>query len=536
MQLDVGSPRAVQSIYFLAIAPALFAYCMSGTLLSDESMYVTAGALAQDGELYGDFAYLQAPVLPLLYAALFRSAAPGHDYLHVARVVTFCFLLAGVVAIYAATRRLLGPSHRAAPALAATLFAGNHIIGQRAGSSCNDMAALTLCVAGVCCLLPPVGAPAPPRLGRALLAGFLVALGVSTKIYHAPLLALSPVLLLACSQAAPPRDRLGAPFLSYLGGAMLGLAPVFIELAREGRVFVFNVITYHTVNSRWRVMDSHHYTSLSGKARALWDVLAMPTAGMLVALLAALVLVVAWTAWRDRRPLRTVFPADAAVLASLAGAAFVTALVTSPVWGHYFMMVVPLSLLAGAACYRSLAQRPASPWLRVWSALAIAVALFHGVRLARYLPHLARPTGWRPAEVHAEGLRLRDAIVAAGGARAASGRVATLFPLYAVEGGLPVYPELATGAFLYRVGDLVPASVRAAVVATSPLTIGELLEREPPGAILVGFETEHGLEAPLLRYAREHHYREAAAGRLKGTLYVRPAPGGGPIADGGATH
>ncbi|WP_441290304.1 hypothetical protein ACSRUE_06785 [Sorangium sp. KYC3313] len=65
---------------------------------------------------------------------------------------------------------------------------------------------------------------------------------------------------------------------------------------------MFNAITYHTVNSRWRVMESHHDTSLSGKARALWDVLAMPTAGKLVALLAALVLVVARTAWRDRVP------------------------------------------------------------------------------------------------------------------------------------------------------------------------------------------------------------------------------------------
>ena len=43
------------------------------------------------------------------------------------------------------------------------------------------------------------------------------------------------------------------------------------------------------------------------------------------------------------------------------------------------------------------------------------------------------------------------------------GKIATLSPLYAIEANLPIYHELATGPFLYRVGDLLRPEQRKQV-------------------------------------------------------------------------
>jgi hypothetical protein len=107
--------------------------------------------------------------------------------------------------------------------------------------------------------------------------------------------------------------------------------------------------------------------------------------------------------------------------------------------------------------------------------------------------------------------------------------VATLSPLYALEANLPIYEELATGAFLYRVGDLLTAEERLRYVGTSPDTIHALLDRDPPAAILVGYYTNHPLEyleQPLVEYARTRNYRAIVADVFPENivLYVRSAP------------
>jgi hypothetical protein len=52
----------------------------------------------------------------------------------------------------------------------------------------------------------------------------------------------------------------------------------------------------------------------------------------------------------------------------------------------------------------------------------------------------------------------------------------------------------------------------------SPDTIEDLFDREPPRAILVGFEK--GLDDPLERYAQSHNYQRVAKDFNGGILYV----------------
>src|SRR3546814_18602205 len=88
------------------------------------------------------------------------------------------------------------------------------------------------------------------------------------------------------------------------------------------------------------------------------------------------------------------------------------------------------------------------------------------------------------------------------------GKLATVSPVYALEGGLQVYPELAAGPFIYRTADLIPEQDRRHYRLVSEATLPALLAADPPAGILVGLE---GAEDRGLRdYALTHGYRKIA--------------------------
>jgi hypothetical protein len=100
-------------------------------------------------------------------------------------------------------------------------------------------------------------------------------------------------------------------------------------------------------------------------------------------------------------------------------------------------------------------------------------------------------------------------------------KVATLSPLFVADANLPIYRELSTGPFLYRIGDLLSREQRKRFVGTSPSSIGNILKNDAPSAILVGFE--YDLDSPLIEYARRNGYRKVNGcwEKVGGTLYVR---------------
>ncbi|MBZ0089505.1 MAG: hypothetical protein K8H90_03895, partial [Thermoanaerobaculia bacterium] len=96
----------------LRILGALAACLLLITLLADsfatamlnadhnEHMYVAAGALLADGKsLYSDFSYLQMPLLPHLYGAVYRVSGASHLLLK-AKILNWIAWVAAVIALY----------------------------------------------------------------------------------------------------------------------------------------------------------------------------------------------------------------------------------------------------------------------------------------------------------------------------------------------------------------------------------------------------------------------------------------------------
>lgn len=128
----------------------------------------------------------------------------------------------------------------------------------------------------------------------------------------------------------------------------------------------------------------------------------------------------------------------------------------------------------------------------------------------RYLFSLGVMKEWSPLKVHAQGLEIRSFVP--------QGRILTLAPIFPLEGGLAIYPQLATGPFAWRTAYLLSPAERVRYRFLSADDLGPLLARQPPAAILVGYDKK--LETAFVAYAKNHFYKRVRLSSGK-TLWIR---------------
>jgi hypothetical protein len=170
-------------------------------------------------------------------------------------------------------------------------------------------------------------------------------------------------------------------------------------------------------------------------------------------------------------------------------------------WRQYLAMPVPFLIISFAIpllYLRKLYSDTAhNKYFEVTCALVIASAVVavitYPVVLCR-IPVLLKPQSWVPVQLH----RISEDIAQ----KTQSPKlILTLAPLYAVEGGCDIYPQLASSPFVYRVSHLMTDSELEAVKAACPRTLKKLLEEHPPSAVVLGVEPDY-LEIPIFRAAR----------------------------------
>jgi hypothetical protein len=487
----------------------------------DEHMYVAAGVLVRDQALYTDFAYLQAPYLPYLYAAVFP--ATGTRYLVAARLVTLGFGLAAVYGVYALARMVSRSRFIAECAVA--FFASHHLTLLIFPYARSHVVALTLFVAALVCSVRAVAA-AGCRPIWALAAGALAGAAVGVRLTQLlPAVALLASVL-CVPRAAGWRARLLRGGLPLLAGLALALLPaVWVAVHTDFDVFVFNNLGYHAVNAEWSLMqEAVRAVSLPEK---LFSSVKYAARGSGLALLIALALV-AIDRLRHRRaaahraapPLPVIDCTTFVPIFLSLAASLLAALLNTPLLPEYLAFAVPFAALALAAIVHP-AQLVARPVLRHalagLSGLSLLAGGFMAVRECR---GQLWPPSVTPLAVHADARRLGQAIAEVVGPNP---KVATLAPIYPLEASLTIYRELATGPFLYRVGDLLTAERRRQVIGVSPATLAELLARDPPALIAV-FGREGDLEGPFVAFAESHGYVRRDAGEARSAIWLRPCP------------
>jgi 4-amino-4-deoxy-L-arabinose transferase-like glycosyltransferase len=515
---QINSERTVTALALLLAAflgLGLFSQAVHNNS-HNEQMYVTAGYLLAQGErLYTDFAFVQTPYSPLIYAAFFRLT--GGYYLFTAKLVNFAFLAfaAGLLWLLARRRTRDDLFSAALPAL----FLANYYLLRAAIEASNYTMPIAFSLAAYALFLRYTDRP--QRSLAFFAAGALLAAAVGAKLYYATLLAPFALAALLYPAAASLRSRIVGGLLPLAGGTVAGAMPLLYYAARDWERFAFNNLGYHLLNTTWREQSGFApmtWGALLGTAR---DILANPSYLLPVVCLALAAVTLCTQEGCSLRRLRLP-AADITLSALLVAVSIVTAFTPQPLFPQYFAMPAPFLLTLLLALHAHIAQ----PQRRILQHLTlIAAVLLTLVVLPRHTGSLRGALSpddrWAGSEARDASFRIRARIVE-GPHDPAAAKLATVSPVYAIESGLGVYPELSTGSFVLRIGDLLSEEQRARFRATSPSAIAALFDADPPAAILI--TDEGAVELPLLDYAQSRGYVEVDAEGFGGRLYIKPNP------------
>ena len=481
----------------------------------NEAMYVAAGALVAAGErLYRDFAYLQAPNLPLLYGAIAATGAGGNLYFAAKLVSISATFLSGLFTFLLA-RRMTGDLWIAAMCAALLLTNGAAL---RAFSECSNYATPMAALFGsyylFCIARPAAGRPWSSL--AIMMAGMLASAAAGFKAYYA-----LPALAMLCAslfhhRGLDLRSRLRRVTLPFAVGMAFGALPVAYYAASDFDTFAFNNYGYHELNMEWRGAKRTKAIGLASRFAYTERLLKSGTNPFVFCSAVGAALAALHARIREQQPSGPVvedrFGSSAALLVLVAG---IAALVPQPSWTQYFALPLSLGVVLVAA---GLARTRASS--RVWARVFIGSMVLGALWVSRgptskRINALTNPRAWASERVAQQARGIRAHLDGRRGAL----KGGSLSPLPLLAADVSIYNELSTGSFLYRVADRLSAEERQRYVATSPRTIGELFDYDPPDLIYGGHEKR--LDGLLFDYAESHGYREyrVTGGRR---LFVRP--------------
>lgn len=473
------------------LSAALLANSMTKPVSRDEHMYCTAGALLAQGQLpYRDFAYpSQLPYHPLLLAALYKTLGTTR-YLLVARLLSVACDIVTIVSIVGIFRRVFH-LHRLPGLLlgaaGATLYALHPLVGYAAGYAWNHDVAIA-CVVVSFWFLMATDFQAKPRYWRLALIGALLTFATCMRVTTAlvEIVFLLAILLMA---GGPLRNRL-ATALPFSVAALLVLAwPASVAL-RAPEAFWLNLVHIPALYGRWLHEMGTVYNKVALTVASLTEL-------SYVALLATAAYA-AWALARNWSHLESETKAKALLAVVLPVVFFVVAYIPPTMWHQYLAMPVPFLVIALAFPLAHLRNsekpRHRTPFTIACATVAFCVILAvvnNPTVLSRSLTVLV-PEHWEPTKLH------RTAKDIAAGTSEPK-RALTLGPLFAIEGGCDIYPELAAGAIIYRAADSLSDRERALTRTVGLETLGALVHKSPPAAVIVGAELSRFsfLEEPL---------------------------------------
>jgi hypothetical protein len=488
----------------VVLAAGLAMRVMNFEMRRDEQLYVPPIRLLADQQIYTDFFYNHVPGSAWLFHAL--ATASGSD--HLLATGRFGVLLGWVLMVAAVAGVTYGLTRSWLVAWCAVVltFVNDLFLTQPGMTATNNFLPLPLSFLGLGLFVLGV------RGGRArplfvLASGLFLSLAVVMKVSAVAFIPAVALAALLVPRAIGLGARLVKVVLPLAVGGIVGGLPLLMLLATDRERFLAHVMRYHTgPHVRfWQqpgAQDEGAAVSSGAKLILAHDVWLAGGVAFAVAAVTMLLLI----ALRDRDktwpPRRDGSPAELFAVALLAfGFAAVMSFVPTPGFPQYYAQPLICLPLMMAILFGSL-----GPEARGWAkpallGLTVLVLVAGAPRLVQHLPKAASPGKWLVNRVHRDGVAIADALAKAG----AAGKVATLAPVYPLEGGLSVYPELSTGPFAYRTADITDPEIAQYYRMTSPTRIGALFDAEPPAALLLGFYPD--LEGSMRDWAAANGYR-----------------------------
>ncbi len=510
--------RILAGIVLIVVFAAIFGRIMGYGLRRDELMFVPPAALLGQWSLYSDFFYNHVPNSAWYYR-IFYVLTGDSGLLGSARIGLFCawvLMSAGVGWVtYAISRS--GPL---AVFFVVSLAVNETLLAQSGMAASNNLLPLAFAVWGLGLFVSETLRDAPRPVIFAL-AGVLLSVAAGLKV--SAFMFIPPVAVAAFLLPGhlPFAARLRGVVLPTLVGGLVGALPLFVYFAADPGSFVAHVVAFHTGPhvAYWQANAASEpglALGLGGKiqlAYAAW----FAGAALVGALILIYLVVVSGTFDRaERTPIGQIM-LMLAVLALTAAFSFVP----TPGFPQYYIQpLIALPILA-ALIFRVLGVGPRLQALPVLCAGFAILFILGAPRLAPGLISLTNPAGFTTARIAQGGQVLAEQVAES---EYPDGPVATLMPIYPLEAHLPVYPELATGPFAYRIAPFTDSPLAQAYRMAGAEDLAAIFDSNPPSAFLLGYDS--ALEEPLLRYAETNGYAPAEISELdnrygQGVVYLK---------------
>ncbi|SMR71067.1 hypothetical protein SAMN04488030_0687 [Aliiroseovarius halocynthiae] len=511
-------------IGFAILLAAVYGRLMGYGLRRDEMMFVPPARLLSDLSLYQDLFYNHVPY-SAWYFRVFDLFFGAGGLLFSARIGVFAvwLMLAGVTGWL--TLRLSGSTGFALFAVVATLTC-HPLMNEPGMAASNNLLPLPFALGGLGLFVIELK-DQTLRRSRLFASGICLSIAAGIKVSAVAFIPPVAVAAFLLPAALPFRLRVRRVALPVLFGGLVAALPLFMLLLSDPQLFLAHIVQFHT-GPHVDYWEANHLSE-PDLAMSLWAKAYLAYGIWLSGvplILSFVILCFAWMAFSTPTDPERVDPhTTLAPIMVVLGALLTTAMMSflpTPGFSQYY--VAPLVLLPVLAALM-LARVPWPHQELTRSVLAAASLLCVLTALPWLAPDLRTTLGVTastPERMNAGGNALAKAMSDRG---IVNGKVATLLPIYPLEAGLDIYPELATGQFAYRIAPYTDPELAQHYVMAGPDQITEVFDFEPPAAFVLGYEP--ALEAPLLNYAIEKGYREISIDGLtnrygKGRVFLQP--------------
>ena len=513
----------VAALIFVPLSVFLFYLTVNAPVNYNEHDYITQAVLWQHFSMYKDFCYVHMPWLPIIYGIFYKLTGTTHYFL-AGRCFTFFFTLVSALVVFLASFRF-AKSYYFSLLLAALLSLNNFVMFIMMESS-NYMMPFAFALIAYYLFIIGVS-ESRQKIWLIAMSGFFFSAAAGSRSLYAPLGAAFVITGIFYPRSLGIFGRIKKVELPLLIGMLASQVPTIYYLSIAFHNFIFNNFIYHRLITRHHQLLGNYPRMTLPEKLSYWlemfekyPEISLMTAGAL-ALLIILIISKKYFKFENLKslPMELVF--------TLLFIAILWTLVffPTPMWRQYYAMPVPFTLILIAYC--QVQMKTSFKYLSAIFFLAVLVLTMFlqapGFKSARNL--LTNFDELTSIRVHDTAFEIRKSI----GDWSENDKIATLFPVFVLESNLTIYNELATGPFIYEIGDMIPAKYQNELVYASPKKISDILDRDPPKAMLV---SDTDFDVLLLKYAQNRNYQKLAVNFYefpmhgKFSLYVRPNPEG----------
>lgn len=510
--------RLVKAFFLLLVFLLQFHLSMQHGFNHDAHQFVASGALfTRNGLLpYVDYPYFHAPYLVFIYATLFSFSpyllwsARLFSVLCGQLVLFFTFRVAwDLFPFYFAQKRFWMAAGSTLLLLANPLFA------YTSGRAWNHDLPVLLMLLALLSYRRAVSRRHQMHLWLSM-SGLLVGLATGTRLSFALLTVPFVLMLMSMPPLTTRQEKVRALF--FFGGALfLGLLPALLLVSWAPEQAFFGNIEYAQLNTRYYELKEHtRAMTIGGKFTYLAALMSKKPGNLLLFFMWGAAFVMAY---RKRSewwiPITRTSPQllFSLFLCLLLPFLLIGAFAATPSQEQYFYPLAPILLWSLLHLLATLS--PTQKWPHRLFALVIIVSCLLALPSYMTISHLFFPSQWEPIKIHREGKRLAKL--------RPSQKVLTLAPILPLEGGLPIYPALATGPFSLRVAPLLSPEERQKQGLLSATELLRVLEDDPSLAVLIGLNNNDRVEEESLRaYANEREYVKSNLQTRKGELLLAP--------------